>query len=82
MAHSTRLEPPAGRDLRKFGRDIRGCRRDLRSMDDRAASGYNANVRLCHRDIQAGEYSTGWSLPMMKPIRFGFREEPPTITRC
>jgi hypothetical protein len=44
-----------------------------------------ATTQMCVSAIETSKpakYSMGWSLPMMKPIRFGFREEPPTITRC
>jgi hypothetical protein len=84
-SHSARLEqdPTAGRNLRKLGRDIGRRRRDLRLVDDRTGSGYDANVRLCHRDIQAGEILHGWassSNDEADPI--GLREEPSPITRC
>src|SRR5215468_12707082 len=79
-SHSARLEQdaPAGRKLREFGRDIGRRRRDLGFMDDPAGSGYDANVRLSHRDIQAGEIVHGWPpLPMMRPMLSGLWEEPP-----
>src|SRR5215467_12994159 len=84
-SHSARLkqDPPAARKFRQLGCDIGGCRRDLGFVDDPAGSGYDANVRLCHRDIQAGEIVHGWPpLPMMRPMLSGLWEEPPTITRC
>src|ERR1044071_3303071 len=61
--HSARLkqDPPAGRKLREFGRDIGRRRRDLGFMDNRAGSSDDANVRLSHRDIQAGKIFHGWT---------------------
>jgi hypothetical protein len=57
--------------------------RPVSNVHDRTVSGHDTNVRLFHRDIQAGKILHLRSpLPMTEPIVSASKEEPPTITQC
>src|SRR5271169_1772710 len=84
-SHAAGLEydPPAGWNLGQLGRNVRRRRRHLRLVDDGAVSGYDTDLRLCHRDIQPGKiFHPRSPLPMTEPILSASAEEPPSITRC